>query len=133
VISRSSFAAGRSRAGVAVLPVRSWVRRSPGVAMPAAGPAKRFSSSSASALDEQPTSEEDISNLLRASLGADAVIRVNDTSGGCGSFFQIYVEAESFRGKKLFQQHKAVNDALGSIMGKIHGVTIKTATPQPPQ
>jgi len=38
--------------------------------------------------------------------------QVNDVSGGCGSMFNLEVEAEQFRGLSLVKQHKLVTGIL---------------------
>lgn len=65
---------------------------------------------------------------LRQKLGA-SFVRVNDTSGGCGSFYQVTVVSPAFEGKTAIKQHKAVNEVLEADIGKMHGLTIKTMTP----
>ena len=31
-------------------------------------------------------------------------------TGGCGSMYEVYIEAEEFRGKRIVKQHQMVND-----------------------
>lgn len=55
-------------------------------------------------------------------------LEVMDISGGCGSMYGIEVVSEKFRGKRMLQQQRMVNDALKEIMAKEnwHGVQIRT-------
>ena len=39
--------------------------------------------------------------------------------GGCGSMFEIVIEAEGFRGKRTVQQHQMVNDVSGTAMKRV--------------
>lgn len=56
-------------------------------------------------------------------------VEVVDTSGGCGSMYDIYVSSPMFRGKSLVAQHKLVTGVLKSEIAAMHGLTIRTATP----
>ncbi|KAI0988219.1 hypothetical protein GJ496_005252 [Pomphorhynchus laevis] len=53
-------------------------------------------------------------------------IRINDISGGCGSMFEIYVEAIEFNGLTTIQQQRLVNKALGEHIPKMHGIRVYT-------
>lgn len=78
---------------------------------------------------EQGTAEE---NNLRLKLeqGLNAsLVQVRDTSGGCGSFYAIYVVSDKFNGVRLIDQHRMVKDLLQSEVKSIHGLTLTTKTP----
>ena len=66
--------------------------------------------------------------LLRARLDAVEVV-VKDVSGGCGAFFDVLVVSQRFVGASVVAQHRLVNAALEAEVGKMHGLTVKTATP----
>ena len=63
---------------------------------------------------------------LEETFGPDAVVQVEDTSGGCGSFYRVAVAAPSFAGVPRIKQHRLVNDALKSEIAEMHGLTIET-------
>ena len=67
-------------------------------------------------------------NLLRTKLGATEV-KVMDTSGGCGSFYNVIVVSPQFDGMTTIRQHRAVTAVLEAEIGKMHGLTIRTMTP----
>ncbi|ESO95078.1 hypothetical protein LOTGIDRAFT_117448, partial [Lottia gigantea] len=50
-------------------------------------------------------------------------------AGGCGAMFQINVESEVFRGKRIIQQHKLVTQALEEEIKDMHGLQITTRVP----
>ena len=54
---------------------------------------------------------------------------VKDVSGGCGSFIEVSVESNAFRGKTVLQQHRMVTKALKNEIPNLHGLTIKTELP----
>ena len=54
---------------------------------------------------------------------------VKDVSGGCGSFIEVTVESNAFRGKTVLQQHRMVTKALKNEIPNLHGLTIKTELP----
>lgn len=57
-------------------------------------------------------------------------VNVRDTSGGCGTMFEIKVVAEEFRSKSIVQQHKIVTKALQGDISQWHGFTLLTSPPQ---
>ena len=57
-------------------------------------------------------------------------VNVRDTSGGCGTMFEIRVTAEEFRSKSIVQQHKIVTKALQSDISQWHGFTLLTSSPK---
>ena len=63
---------------------------------------------------------------LESTFGPDAVVQVEDTSGGCGSFYRVSVASPTFAGVPRIKQHRLVNDALKSEIAEMHGLTIET-------
>lgn len=57
-------------------------------------------------------------------------VNVRDTSGGCGTMFEIKVTAEEFRSKSIVQQHKIVTKALQTDISQWHGFTLLTSSPK---
>ncbi|TRM68420.1 bola protein [Schizophyllum amplum] len=53
-------------------------------------------------------------------------LAVQDTSGGCGSFYNIEIASPAFKGLPLVKQHKLVNEALKTEIEGIHGLQLKT-------
>ncbi|ODM98575.1 BolA-like protein 3 [Orchesella cincta] len=56
-------------------------------------------------------------------------IIVEDISGGCGSMYQIYIEAPDFKGLSTVKQHLLVNQALKHEIKNMHGIRIQTGVP----
>ncbi|ORX33732.1 bola protein [Kockovaella imperatae] len=54
---------------------------------------------------------------------------IQDTSGGCGSFFNIDIESEKFVGMTKVKQHKAVQNAIKEEIEGMHGVSLRTSPP----
>ena len=54
---------------------------------------------------------------------------VKDTSGGCGTMFQIKIAAEEFESKSIVQQHKIVTKVLQDDISQWHGFTLLTSAP----
>lgn len=57
-------------------------------------------------------------------------VRVQDVSGGCGSFFAIEIESKAFEGLTTVKQHKLVSESLKSEIEGMHGLQIKTLVPK---
>ncbi|EPY31810.1 hypothetical protein STCU_03215 [Strigomonas culicis] len=73
---------------------------------------------------------------IQAKLTACATLKptrvaVEDTSQGCGSFFNITIVSPVFAGKPLIQQHRLVNDVLQEEIKAIHGFTLNTMVAEP--
>lgn len=66
--------------------------------------------------------------LLRERLDAVEVV-VKDVSGGCGAFYDVLVVSPRFVGTTIVAQHRLVCSVLELELGKMHGLTVKTATP----
>ena len=45
-------------------------------------------------------------------------------TGGCGSFYAISVEHESFKGLTMIKQHRLVNDLLKDDIKDMHGLQV---------
>lgn len=54
------------------------------------------------------------------------------SSGGCGSFYAISVEHESFKGLTMIKQHRLVNDLLKDDIKDMHGLQVSTPPLRPP-
>ncbi|ELT87256.1 hypothetical protein CAPTEDRAFT_144200, partial [Capitella teleta] len=50
-------------------------------------------------------------------------------AGGCGSMYDVQIEAEEFRGKRTVMQHRMVNEALKCEIENMHGLRISTSVP----
>ncbi|OQV20711.1 putative BolA-like protein 3 [Hypsibius exemplaris] len=75
--------------------------------------------------------EDKLKRILKENFPQATEIEVQDVSGGCGSMYQIYIEAEEFRGKKLVEQQRMVNSVLQAEIKGMHGLTLQTAVPSP--
>ena len=86
------------------------------------------SAAAAAAADEASATakEREIEEKLRVKLAASKVV-VKDVSGGCGSFYDVTVASEAFKGKSVVQQHRLVQEAIKADIKALHGLTIKTS------
>lgn len=55
-------------------------------------------------------------------------LNLEDTSGGCGTFFRLLIASPLFDGQSLVKQHRLVKEAIKEDIGAIHGLTIDTMT-----
>ncbi|XP_032218427.2 bolA-like protein 3 [Nematostella vectensis] len=78
--------------------------------------------------DVSTKEEKRVAETLASKLDASWV-QVRDISGGCGAMYEVSVEAEDFRGKRMVQQHKIVNQALSEEVKAMHGLRISTNIP----
>jgi stress-induced morphogen len=53
-------------------------------------------------------------------------LRVQDVSGGCGTFYAITIASKAFQGLSIVKQHQLVTDTLKREIEGIHGLQIKT-------
>jgi len=86
--------------------------------------------------DSPPPSqaEEFLISALAISFPTATDIAVVDISGGCGSMYEIYVEAPDFKGLRVVKQHQLVTKALSSQIKDMHGIRISTSpSPCKPQ
>ncbi|KAG2773602.1 hypothetical protein JG687_00011387 [Phytophthora cactorum] len=73
--------------------------------------------------------EQAMHTALQAQL--DAVhVKVTDVSGGCGSMFDVEVASSQFTGQSRVKQHRMVNEILKEEIKSMHGLTIRTMTPE---
>ncbi|KZT74596.1 bola-like protein [Daedalea quercina L-15889] len=56
-----------------------------------------------------------------------AELEVQDVSGGCGTFYQIIIASEAFKGLPTVKQHRMVNEVLKQEIEGIHGLQLKTS------
>ncbi|KAG6808084.1 hypothetical protein H0H93_000607 [Arthromyces matolae] len=79
-----------------------------------------------------PTSSEplDAERLLEAKLierFGPCQVKVQDVSGGCGSFYAINISSAAFAGLSVVKQHRLVTEALKEDVPGMHGLQIKTS------
>ena len=55
-------------------------------------------------------------------------LQLEDTSGGCGTFYRLVIASPRFEGVSLVKQHRMVKDAIKEDIAGIHGLTIHTLT-----
>ncbi|PWN43167.1 bola-like protein, partial [Ceraceosorus guamensis] len=67
--------------------------------------------------------EKHIYDLLTNRFKPEA-IRVQDVSGGCGSFYAITIASREFAGKPTVQAHRLVNETLKEVISGIHGLQV---------
>lgn len=72
--------------------------------------------------------ESAIEQKLQNALAVKEV-DVRDTSGGCGTMFEINIIAEEFQNKSIVQQHKVVTKVLKEDIAQWHGFTLVTSAP----
>jgi stress-induced morphogen len=72
------------------------------------------------------SSVEEVKRLLTEALDPTE-LEVIDVSGNCGSAFDVHVISQKFEGKNRLAVHRLIHDALASVMGDIHALSIKTA------
>ncbi|XP_075165462.1 bolA-like protein 3 [Haematobia irritans] len=73
--------------------------------------------------------EQIIQQALASRFPKAATIEVRDVSGGCGAMFEVFVEADEFKGLNTLKQHKLVTNTLKDQIREMHGVRIHTAVP----
>ncbi|XP_030057653.1 bolA-like protein 3 isoform X2 [Microcaecilia unicolor] len=49
---------------------------------------------------------------------------------GCGAMYEIHIESEEFKEKKIVQQHQMINQALENEIKDMHGLRIFTSVPK---
>ncbi|KAG7376728.1 BolA-like protein 3 [Phytophthora pseudosyringae] len=93
---------------------------------PLLGSAARFASSAEGAGSE---AEQAMHRALQTQLEA-VHVKVTDVSGGCGSMFDVEVASPQFAGQSRVKQHRMVNEILKEEIKSMHGLTIRTLTPE---
>jgi stress-induced morphogen len=71
--------------------------------------------------------EAHLASLLRKRFPGATEVQVADVSGGCGSMYEVFIEAPEFEGLRMVQQHKLVTEALKEEIKAMHGLRISTA------
>ncbi|GAB9465990.1 hypothetical protein Gpo141_00003376 [Globisporangium polare] len=82
-----------------------------------------------SSLDNGTEAENAMHATLASALEA-VHVKVTDVSGGCGSMFDIEVASPQFVGQTRVKQHRMVNEILKEEIKGMHGLTIRTMTPE---
>ncbi|KAM9367112.1 bolA-like protein 2 [Phaethornis superciliosus] len=75
-------------------------------------------------------SASELRERLQRLLGAEHVEVEDTTSSHCSLSFRLLVVSGRFRGKKLLERHRLVNEALGEELGRIHALEQRTLTPE---
>ncbi|GAA6051757.1 hypothetical protein JCM3770_002717 [Rhodotorula araucariae] len=122
MLARNLLAAARSLARPAPIAPR---RPLPLAAVRSSPPLRTFASSLPRRTDGLTDGEKLLKDRLQQSL-AGAKVQVQDVSGGCGSFYAISVEHESFKGLSTIKQHRLVNELLKDEIKGMHGLQLKT-------
>ncbi|KAF9057445.1 bola protein [Panaeolus papilionaceus] len=73
--------------------------------------------------------EKTIYDKLTAKF-APSELKVQDVSGGCGTFYAIVISSSQFKGLPIVKQHRLVTETLKAEIEGIHGLQIKTDVPQ---
>ncbi|KAB5558827.1 hypothetical protein PHYPO_G00021670 [Pangasianodon hypophthalmus] len=71
-----------------------------------------------------------ITKVLKEKFPQASSLKVVDISGGCGAMYEIHIESDEFRGKRIVQQHQLVNQALKEEIKGMHGLRIFTDVPK---
>ncbi|KAI9001141.1 bola-like protein [Trametes punicea] len=53
-------------------------------------------------------------------------LHVEDVSGGCGTFYQIIIASDQFKGLPLVKQQRLVNETLKQEIQGIHGLQVRS-------
>ncbi|SCV72132.1 BQ2448_4826 [Microbotryum intermedium] len=88
----------------------------------------RSYSTSSEPPSETSQGELALKNKLQQALQGSTV-QVQDVSGGCGTFYAISIQHESFKGLSTIKQHRIVNDLLADEIKGMHGLQVSTQTP----
>ena len=71
--------------------------------------------------------EENLIKILSTAFPKATDIAVVDVSGGCGSMYEVHIEAPDFAGMRIVKQHQLVTKALSSQIKDMHGIRISTS------
>lgn len=85
------------------------------------------STTSDESADPAAAAYRSIHSKLTSSL-QPSYLHLEDTSGGCGTFFRLLIASPHFDGQSLVKQHRMVKEAIKADIGAIHGLTIDTMT-----
>ena len=75
----------------------------------------------------QNAAEEQLIKALAEAFPKATDIAVVDVSGGCGSMYEVHVEAPDFRNIRTVKQHQMVTAALKTQIQSMHGIRISTS------
>ncbi|KAG7159250.1 bolA-like protein 3 [Homarus americanus] len=73
--------------------------------------------------------EAKLTDLLRQRFPQASAVEVQDISGGCGSMYEVWVEASDFKGLSRVKQHKLITETLKAEIKDMHGLRITTSMP----
>jgi len=76
--------------------------------------------------------EKRIAAKIEGTVAGCELIAVKDTSGGCGTMYEIRVLSDAFRGKSKVQQQMLVMRGLQEEVSQWHGFTMMTEVPDKP-
>jgi stress-induced morphogen len=88
---------------------------------------------SAAAIEAGTEAEKAIAQKILAGLQQAESISVQDTSGGCGTMYQIQVVSPDFAGKSIVKQHQTVTKLLQDDIKQWHGFHLTTKAPESPK
>ncbi|PWY98413.1 hypothetical protein BCV70DRAFT_153075, partial [Testicularia cyperi] len=54
------------------------------------------------------------------------ILKVQDVSGGCGSFYAIQLSSKEFKGLSTVKAHRMVNQELKDVIKDIHGLQVRS-------
>ena len=97
--------------------------------VPSASPASSAATATCSSSDSSSESSgyASIHSKLTSALHP-TFLQLEDTSGGCGTFYRLVIAAPAFDGLSLVAQHRRVKEAIKEDIAAIHGLTIHTMT-----
>lgn len=78
----------------------------------------------------ESSGEGRILQLLQTRFPEATGVEVQDISGGCGSMYEVWVEATDFKGLSRVKQHRLITEALKEEIKDMHGVRISTSVPK---
>ncbi|KIY95243.1 hypothetical protein MNEG_12720 [Monoraphidium neglectum] len=73
--------------------------------------------------------ERAIAEKIAGGLTGATSVRVEDTSGGCGTMYAIEVTASDFDGRSKIKQHQLVTKLISDDVKQWHGFQLVTKTP----
>lgn len=82
----------------------------------------------ATSIEAESETEKKIAEKIQQGLKS-SVIRVADTSGGCGAMYSIEVVSEEFAGISIVKQHQLVTRLLKDEISQWHGFQLVTKAP----
>ncbi|KAM5532401.1 hypothetical protein V8D89_013633 [Ganoderma adspersum] len=100
----------------------------PSLALPALSIARWYAATAAAHANFTTDGERLIHQKLTEKF-KPSELRVEDVSGGCGTFYNIIIASEQFKGLTLVKQQRLVNQTLKEEIQGIHGLQLKTIVP----